>query len=70
MFSAFQAAAITEAKLKMSDIACGVHVCCLFYQRYGEFSNYLMDNWQKYLLSKKDEKVTLRGSTTTYNYKE
>ncbi|XP_078309820.1 regulator of nonsense transcripts 2-like isoform X4 [Crassostrea virginica] len=51
------AAAITEAKLKMSDIACGVHVCCLFYQRYGEFSNYLMDNWQKYLLSKKDEKI-------------
>jgi regulator of nonsense transcripts 2 len=52
-----QAAAITEAKLKMSDIACGAHICCLFYQRYSEFSNYLMDNWQKYLLSKKDEKV-------------
>ncbi|XP_048738791.2 regulator of nonsense transcripts 2-like isoform X2 [Ostrea edulis] len=52
------AAAITEAKLKMSDIACGAHICCLFYQRYSEFSNYLMDNWQKYLLSKKDEKIS------------
>ncbi|XP_061195542.1 regulator of nonsense transcripts 2-like [Saccostrea echinata] len=52
------AAAITEAKLKMSDIACGVHICCLFYQRYSEFSNYLMDNWQKYLLNKKDEKIS------------
>lgn len=52
------AAAITEAKLKMSDIACGVHICCLFFQRYSEFSNSLMENWQKYLLSKKDEKIT------------
>lgn len=52
------AAAITEAKLKMSDIACGVHICCLFFQRYSDFSNSLMENWQKYLLSKKDEKIT------------
>lgn len=42
----------------MSDIACGVHICCLFFQRYSDFSNSLMENWQKYLLSKKDEKVT------------
>lgn len=52
------AAAITEAKLKMSDIACGVHICCLFFQRYSDSSNSLMENWQKYLLSKKDEKIT------------
>lgn len=52
------AAAITEAKLKMSDIACGVHICCLFFQRYSDFSISLMENWQKYLLSKKDEKIT------------
>ncbi|XP_065939031.1 regulator of nonsense transcripts 2 isoform X1 [Magallana gigas] len=52
------AAAITEAKLKMSDIACGVHICCLFFQRYSDFSNSLMENWQKYLLSKKDEKFS------------
>lgn len=52
------AAAITEAKLKMSDIACGVHICCLFFQRYSDFSYSLMENWQKYLLSKKDEKIT------------
>lgn len=52
-----KAAAITDAKLKMSDIPCAVLICSLMYQRYSEFSAALMDNWQKYLLHKKDEKV-------------
>lgn len=53
----WQAAAITEAKLKMSDIPCAVLICSLMYQRYADFPIALMENWQKYLLHKKDEKV-------------
>lgn len=52
------AAAITEAKLKMSDISCAVLLCSLMYQRYNDFSPALIDNWQKYLLHKKDEKIS------------
>ncbi|XP_071161376.1 regulator of nonsense transcripts 2-like isoform X5 [Mytilus edulis] len=51
------AAAITEAKLKMSDIPCAVLICSLMYQRYADFPIALMENWQKYLLHKKDEKI-------------
>ncbi|XP_052071977.1 regulator of nonsense transcripts 2-like isoform X2 [Mytilus californianus] len=52
------AAAITEAKLKMSDIPCAVLICSLMYQRYTDFPIALMENWQKYLLHKKDEKIS------------
>ncbi|XP_071161368.1 regulator of nonsense transcripts 2-like isoform X4 [Mytilus edulis] len=52
------AAAITEAKLKMSDIPCAVLICSLMYQRYADFPIALMENWQKYLLHKKDEKIS------------
>jgi regulator of nonsense transcripts 2 len=43
------AAAVTEAKLKMSDIPCAVLICSLMYQRYTDFQAALMENWQKYL---------------------
>lgn len=51
------AAALTEAKLKMSDINCAILICSLLHQRYADFSSCLMENWQKYLLFKKDEKI-------------
>lgn len=51
------AAALTEAKLKMSDINCAILICSLLHQRYADFSACLMENWQKYLLFKKDEKI-------------
>lgn len=51
------AAAIVEAKLKMTDIPCALHVCSLLHQRYTDFSDLLMENWQKALLQKKDDKV-------------
>lgn len=51
------AAAITEAKLKMSDINCAIHLCSLLHQRYSDFSQILLEHWQKYLLNKKDEKI-------------
>ena len=52
-----QAAAMVETKLKMSDINAAIEVCCLLHERYTEFSDALLENWQKVLLQKKDEKV-------------
>ena len=53
-----QAVSITEAKLKMSDISCAVHVCSMMHQRYAEFAQILLESWQKYFPTKKDEKVS------------
>lgn len=52
------AAAITEAKLKMSDIPCAVHISSIMFQRYQEFPAALLENIQKFLLGKKDEKIS------------
>uniref|UniRef100_A0A646QJ82 Regulator of nonsense transcripts 2 n=1 Tax=Hemiscolopendra marginata TaxID=943146 RepID=A0A646QJ82_9MYRI len=51
------AAAIVEAKLKMTDVNCGVQICSLLHQRYAEFSPMLLEHWQKVLSFKKDEKI-------------
>lgn len=56
----FQAVALTEAKLKMGDIPAALQICSLMHQRYAEFVPCLMENWNKVLLTKKDEKVCLR----------
>ena len=53
-----QAAAIVETKLKMSDIAAAVEVCCLVHERYTDFADLLLTYWQRVLLQKKDDKVT------------
>lgn len=52
------AAAIVEAKLKMSDIQTAVVVCSSLHQRYAEFSTQLLENWLKTLPLKKDDKAT------------
>lgn len=52
------AAALVEAKLKMSDTGCVVHMCSLAHQRYAEFAGLLLEAWNKVLLSKKDDKVS------------
>lgn len=52
------AAAIVDAKLKMSDVNMAVQVCSLLHQRYADFSTQLLENWQKVLPLKKDEKIT------------
>ena len=52
------AVAFIEAKLKMNDIACALHLCSLMHQSYGEFSALLFEQWQKLLNLKKDEKVS------------
>ncbi|XP_077976967.1 regulator of nonsense transcripts 2-like isoform X2 [Glandiceps talaboti] len=53
-------AAIIEAKFKMSDVSCAVHMCSLLHQRYAEFSPQLLQAFQK-SLPKKDEKVVDAG---------
>ncbi|KAG0711998.1 Regulator of nonsense transcripts 2 [Chionoecetes opilio] len=50
------AQAVVEAKLKMSDIHTAVHICSLLHQRYHDFGPTLLENWQKVLAIKKDEK--------------
>ncbi|XP_042223985.1 regulator of nonsense transcripts 2-like isoform X2 [Homarus americanus] len=52
------AQAVVEAKLKMSDITTAVHLCSLLHQRYHDFASTLLENWQKVLSPKKDEKNT------------
>lgn len=43
------ATALTEAKLKMSDVWTSVQICSLLHQRYPDFSTTLYDNWLKVL---------------------
>ncbi|ELU05692.1 hypothetical protein CAPTEDRAFT_168822 [Capitella teleta] len=51
------ASALTDAKLKMSDINTALLICSALHQRYAELSPTLMDSWMKVLPGKKDEKV-------------
>ncbi|XP_047478568.1 regulator of nonsense transcripts 2-like [Penaeus chinensis] len=52
------AQAVVETKLKMSDISTAVHLCSLLHQRYHDFAPTLLENWQKVLTPKKDEKIS------------
>ncbi|WAR26387.1 RENT2-like protein [Mya arenaria] len=52
------AVSIVEAKLKMSDIGCAIHLCSILHQRYAEFVPALLENWQKCFPTKKDEKIS------------
>lgn len=51
------AAAIVEAKLKMSDVAAVVKLCSTLHQTYADFSQHLFENWQKALSIKVGEKI-------------
>ena len=53
--SVFQASAVVEAKLKMSDVQTAVYLCSLIHQRYDSFAPFLLEYFQKCLLSKKDD---------------
>lgn len=52
------AAAFLEAKLKMNDLPCALHLCSLMHQNYAEFSAILFEQWQRLLNLKRDDKVT------------
>lgn len=51
------AQAIVDARLKMSDINTAVHLCSLLHQRYHDFAPTLLENWQKVLTPKKEDKI-------------
>ncbi|XP_026470757.1 regulator of nonsense transcripts 2-like [Ctenocephalides felis] len=52
------AAALVEAKLKMTDIPAIIKLCSTLHQNYPEFSQSFFENWQKNLTIKPNEKVT------------
>ncbi|CAH0546674.1 unnamed protein product [Brassicogethes aeneus] len=51
------AAALVEAKLKMTDVPGAVKLCSNLHQTYSEFSQHLFENWQKVLFFKVGEKI-------------
>lgn len=48
---------VVEAKLKISDVGCAVHLCSLFHQRYAEFAPLLLQAWKKHFEARKEEKT-------------
>ena len=52
------AAALVEAKLKIADISTAIYICSLLHQRYSDFATHLLENWQRALSLKKDDKVS------------
>ncbi|XP_061662075.1 regulator of nonsense transcripts 2 isoform X2 [Syngnathoides biaculeatus] len=48
---------VVEAKLKISDVGCAVHLCSLFHQRYGEFAPLLLQAWKKHFEARKEDKA-------------
>lgn len=52
------AAAIVEAKLKMSDIPAAITLCSSLHHTYSDFSSNLFENWQKILTFKATDKIT------------
>lgn len=51
------AAAIVDAKLKMTDVGGAVKMCSVLHQVYVDFSQHLFENWQKTLCFKVGEKI-------------
>ncbi|XP_072309952.1 regulator of nonsense transcripts 2 isoform X3 [Eucyclogobius newberryi] len=48
---------VVEAKLKISDVGCAVHLCSLFHQRYAEFAPLLLQAWKKHFEARKEDKT-------------
>ncbi|XP_051974306.1 regulator of nonsense transcripts 2 [Xyrauchen texanus] len=48
---------MVEAKLKLSDVGCAVHLCSLFHQRYAEFAPLLLATWKRHFEARKEEKA-------------
>ncbi|XP_018409245.1 PREDICTED: regulator of nonsense transcripts 2 [Nanorana parkeri] len=51
------AASVVEAKLKISDVNCAVHLCSLFHQRYADFAQSLLQVWKKHFEARKEDKT-------------
>ncbi|KAG7276632.1 hypothetical protein CRUP_025856 [Coryphaenoides rupestris] len=50
-------ASVVEAKLKISDVGCAVHLCSLFHQRYAEFAPLLLQAWRRHFEARREEKA-------------
>ncbi|XP_017341091.1 regulator of nonsense transcripts 2 isoform X1 [Ictalurus punctatus] len=48
---------LVEAKLKISDVGCAVHLCSLFHQRYADFAPQLLAAWKRHFEARKEEKA-------------
>lgn len=48
---------MVEAKLKISDVGCAVHLCSLFHQRYADFAPLLLAAWKRHFEARKEEKL-------------
>lgn len=46
------ATALTEAKLKMTDINGAIQLCSILHQTYSEFATHFFENWSKILCFK------------------
>lgn len=51
------AAAIVDAKLKMTDVIAAIKLCSILHQMYADFSQHLFENWQKTLSFKIGDKI-------------
>lgn len=49
--------ALSEAKLKLTDVGAAITLCSEFHKVYADFSNAFFENWQKILSLKPGEKV-------------
>ena len=56
--------ALTDAKLKMTDVACAVHVCTLMHQRYSDFSMYLHQGFKRLFQSRVEDKSAFSSSVS------
>jgi len=50
-------ASVVEAKLKISDVGCAVHLGSLFHQRYVEFAPMLLQAWRRHFEARREEKA-------------
>uniref|UniRef100_A0A4W3IHW6 Regulator of nonsense transcripts 2 n=1 Tax=Callorhinchus milii TaxID=7868 RepID=A0A4W3IHW6_CALMI len=50
-------ASVVEAKLKLSDVNCAVHLCSLFHLRYVDFAPLLLQAWKKHFEARREEKT-------------
>lgn len=49
--------ALSEAKIKLTDVNAAVSLCGHLHQIYGDFSGTFYENWQKILIIKPNEKI-------------
>ena len=54
--------ALVDAKLKMTDVPCAVHMCTLTHHRYSEFSSYLYQGFKRLFQMRAEDKSSFSSS--------